>query len=67
MGIFKIQNYISEIVKTFCCPAVTIRHNGNINAASPLLMENGRLAYFTMKKCVGFDNPCPWLENISIH
>ena len=62
MDTFKIRNYILEIVKSFCCLAVTTRHNGNINAASP--STDGRLAYFKMKKCVGFDNRCPWLEKL---
>ena len=40
MDNFKIQNYILEIVKPFYCLGVTIGYNGNINAASFLLMGN---------------------------
>ena len=35
-----------------------------LNASSSLLMEKGRKAYFKIKKCIGFDNPCILLEKL---
>ena len=64
MDNLKIQNYILEIVNSFCCLGVTIRYNGNINASSSLLVEKGRKAYFKIKKCVGFDCPCSLLDKL---
>ena len=58
----KIESNILETVKSFSYLGVTIKYNGTINTSSSLLMEKGRKAFFKIKKCVGFDNPCSLLE-----
>ena len=64
MNNFQYGKNALETVKSFCYLGVTIKYNGNINASSSLLMEKGRKAFFKIKKCVGFDNPCSLLEKL---
>ena len=64
MNNFKSQPHTLETVKYYCYLGMTIRYNGNIIAPSSLLIEKGRKAYFKIKKCIGFDNPCILLEKL---
>ena len=61
---FKFHDKVLETVKSFCYLGITIKYTGTISASATLLMEKGRKAFFKIKQCVGFDNPCSLLEKL---
>ena len=61
---FKFHDKVLETVKSFCYLVITIKYTGNISVSANLLMEKGRKAFFKIKQCVGFDNPCSLLEKL---
>ena len=64
LNYFKINDVHIETVKTYCYLGITLKYNGNINVSTKLLMEKGRKAWFKIKKTIGLDNACNFLEKL---
>ena len=61
---FKFKNNIIETVKSYCYLGVTLKYTGNLNSSSKILMEKGRKAWFKIKKYIGLNNSCIFLEKL---
>ena len=62
--VFKYNAYV-ETLKSYFYLGLTIKYTGNLNISNSLLMpliEKGRKPYFKIKKTVGLNNPCNFLE-----
>jgi hypothetical protein len=64
MNSFNIKGKHLATVKSYCYLGVTIKHTGNLNISSKLLMEKGRQAWFKIKKTFGLNNLCNFLEKL---
>ena len=61
---FHDKVHVLETVKSFCYLGITIKYTSNISASATLLMKKETKAFFKIKQCVGFDNPCSLLEKL---
>jgi hypothetical protein len=55
-------NAYLETLKSYFYLGLTIKYTGNLNISNSLLIEKGRKTYFKIKKTVGLNNPCNFLE-----
>ena len=61
---FTLGDKYIETVKSYCYLGINIKHTGNLNTSSKLLMEKGRKAWLKIKRTTGLNNPCNLLEKL---